>query len=201
MIAWSVTAAMSASLVDRIFVSTDDEEIAAAARAAGADVPCLRPASLATDAAAMADVVIHALDVAGAGCDRFVLLQATSPLRTAADIDGAVSRMTETGAPACVSVTPSAKHPAWMYNIDATGRLEPMLGRQDVPQRRQLLPTVYELNGAVYAACVPWFRQERRFVAPETAAWVMPVERSVDIDSELDLMLCDLLLRRTAETQ
>jgi N-acylneuraminate cytidylyltransferase len=154
------------------------------------------PAALATDEATIDDVIIHALDVAGDGCDRFVLLQATSPLRTAADIDGAVGRMAQAGAPACVSVTATAKHPAWMYGVDGHGRLDPVLRQTDVPARRQLLPQVYALNGAVYVADVQWFRRERRFVTPETVAWVMPAERSVDVDTELDLLLCDLLLCR-----
>lgn len=196
LIAWSVEAALASKTVDRAVVSSDDAEILAVARAHGADVPFVRPAELATDGATMDGVVLHALDAVGESYDVGVLLQATSPMRTAADIDGALAEMDRTGSPSVASVTEPTKSPFWMYRVGDDGRLVSLF--PDVvesPKRRQELPRSYVLNGAVFAFDVAWFRTRRKFTCEETVPYVMPQERSIDVDTALDLALADLLLR------
>jgi len=192
LIAWSIAAARACPAIDDVIVSTDDPAIAAAARAEGARVPFPRPAELATDGARSIDVVHHALRALPALPDLVVLLQPTSPLRRAEDITAALTRCVESGADTCVSVTPSAKSPAWMYQLDAEGRMRPLL---DTPaaSRRQDLPPVYVLNGAVYVARTPWLLAHDGFIAPDGVASVMPPERSIDIDTLLDFRLAELL--------
>lgn len=196
LIAWSVAAARGSRYVDRVVVSSDDQEIIAAAEAAGAEIPFVRPAALATDDSSTLDVALHALDLVegeGVAMDYLVLLQPTSPLRLAADIDGCLEICLRDGAPSCVSVTRPDKSPFWMYTRDTRGRLAPLLPGPDISQR-QNLPIVLALNGAVYVAKTDALRAQRAFVTDQTLAWEMPRERSVDIDDALDLKLAALLL-------
>ena len=185
LLAWSVDAARAARSIDRVVLSSDDDAIMAAARACGCEVPFVRPAALASDTATTIDVVMHALD-ALPGYDLIVLLQPTSPLRTAADIDAACERLASSGAPACVSVSPVDQSPYWMYRLGDNQGLVPVVEAPPGVTRRQDLPAVYALNGAVYVADTAWLRQSRTFITRETVAHVMPAERSIDIDTIAD---------------
>jgi CMP-N-acetylneuraminic acid synthetase len=184
LIAWSIDAALASTCIDHLIVSTDDADIAEIACRHGAHVPFMRPAALASDTASSIDVVLHALDEVP-GFDVVVLLQPTSPLRLASDIDATWSLLSE-GAPAAVSVAPVEQSPYWMYRLTPSHALEAILSLPAGITRRQDLPPVYALNGAVYAADVAWLRQSRSFLSPETVAHVMPIERSIDIDTADD---------------
>lgn len=187
LIAWTIEAAHKSKYVDRVVISSDDAEIIEAACRYGAEAPFVRPARLATDEASSIDVVLDALDRLPA-FEIVVLLQPTSPLRTAEDIDNALNRLQLSGAPCCVSVRPADDHPYWTFQILETGRLarycEPAEG---MPFRRQDLPAAWSLNGAIYAARCDWLQRERCFLGPDTVAQPMPTERSLDIDSQADL--------------
>lgn len=185
LIAWTIDAARASRAIDRLVLSTDDDAIADVARAHGCDVPFMRPAALATDTASSMDVVMHALDVLP-GFDVVVLLQPTSPLRTAADIDDACEAFSTSGAPACVTVSLVEQSPYWMFQLGEGQTLQPILVAPVGVSRRQDLPPIYALNGAVYVADVLRLRQSRAFVGPETVASVMPLERAIDIDTAAD---------------
>lgn len=186
LIAWTLRAALASQHIDRTVVSTDDPEIATVARLHGAEVPFMRSAELADDRAPTIDVVLDALQRLP-GHDWVLLLQPTSPLRTTADIDGAIAQCIRLGAPSCVSVCPAQESPYWMYSTTEGGQLRPLLP-QSAHTRRQDLPPAYSLNGAIYLARTDWLVHERAFVRPSTIAYVMPVERSLDIDTEADLV-------------
>lgn len=194
MVAWSVEAAKRAQRLDRVILSTDDEEIAAAAAKAGGEVPFLRPPELAGDASSIYDVLLHALDNAGQAYDHVVLLQATSPLRRAEDIDGCVDLCLRSGAPAAISVVRAAKPPQWMYLLDDALRLKPAFQDQTAIDRRQEAKDYFLPNGAVYVASTGWLRENRTFVGPETRAYLMPPERSIDIDTRFDLVVARAVL-------
>lgn len=197
MIAWTIDAARRSRFVDSVVLSSDDDAIIQAARDLGCEVPFRRPAELASDTAASIDVVLHALDHLPVH-DLVVLLQPTSPLRDAADIDAAIERCVDGGATSCVSVSPATESPYWMYRLDADQRLLPVLERPVATERRQDLPVVYVLNGAVYVAEVSWLRDSKRFVDATTFAHVMPAERSIDIDTSDDYeRLCRIVDSRT----
>lgn len=196
LVVWSIEAAHQSQLIDYTILSSDDDNIIAAARHAGCDVPFVRPAALATDNATLVDVALHALDAVNDAYDYVVLLQATSPLRRAEDIDGCIRACAAAKAPAAVSVTLAAKHPRWMFMLDAGHRLHPLGSWDDLRRRRQDLPEAYAPNGAVYVAEVEWFRRTRSFYAPETIGFPMPAERSVDIDTALDLEVARALALR-----
>lgn len=196
LIDFTITAARAARCVDRLVLSTDDDEIARVALGCGCEVPFRRPAHLSTDTAASIDVVLHALDQLPP-FDVVVLLQPTSPGRSADDIDAACARLAQSGAPSCVSVCLAEQSPYWMYRLDGSDRLRPLLDESAGAQRRQDLPPVYVLNGAIYAARPNWLRQHRRFVGDGTVAHVMPAARSIDIDSLDDLERFARSLRET----
>lgn len=195
LIAWTIGEAKKSRYVDRLILSSEDEEIIRVAREWSCEVPFVRPAELSRDETPGVDPVLHAMEMLP-GYDYVVLLQPTSPLRKAEDIDGAIRRCAESGAPSCVTVTESPKHPRWMFTLDPAGRLHPVVSSEPGPDRRQDLPKVYELNGAVYVADAGWLGKSRRLVAGDTVGHVMPGERSVDIDDEAHLRYCEYLLSR-----
>lgn len=200
MVAWSVEACQQSRHLDYFLISTDDKEIAATAREAGCPVPFMRPDSLAEDDSSIHDVVIHALDSCDAVYDLVVLLQATSPLRTGADIDRGIETCVDREAPAAVSVTPSGKTPYWHFFLDGDARLRRVI---DAPpsSRRQDLPPTHELNGAVYVARTDWYRREKTFMTKATAGFVMPRERSIDVDTALDLIVVRAIFATQTETK
>ena len=189
MIEWTLDAARASTAVDAILVTSDDDRVLEIAAAMGVEHIVRRPAALATDTASSADVVLHALDqVDGAAYTTACLLQPTSPLRTAADIDGAVALHRECGGERVVSVC-AVDHPlAWCGTVDARSRLH-RIGR-DLPHE------AVRYNGAVYVFGIPGFRADPVFVDGDTHAFVMERERSVDVDTRLDYLLCDLLASR-----
>jgi CMP-N,N'-diacetyllegionaminic acid synthase len=195
LIAWTIEAALASSLHADVVVSTDDAEIAAVAARCGARVPFMRPAALAADDSPGIDAVLHALEQLP-GYDSVLLLQPTSPLRTASDIEACLALARDRRAVSVVSVTECQTHPAWCYSIGQDQRLSSIVAG-DVPARRQDLPPVYALNGALYFAEAAWLVRERRLVCAESRAYVMPAERSVDIDTLLDWRLAELLLQET----
>lgn len=189
----AIQAGQGAQTVDRVVLSSDDPEIIRAALLAGCEVPFVRPPSLANDEARSIDVLRHALETLPERYDLLVLLQPTSPLRLAEDIDGAVMFCLDSGAPACVSVAPAAKTPYWMHSLGDRGLLHPILPAFQMVPRRQDLPEAYALNGAVFVAYCDWLMAHEDFLSPDTVGYVMPKERSVDIDDELDLVLAEAI--------
>lgn len=187
LLAWTIEAARGSAHIDRVVLSSDDDAIIDVARQHGCEAPFKRDASLSGDAAATMDVVLDALDRLP-GFDWIVLLQPTSPLRTAADIDGCIAAMTAVQAPAAVSVRPAEDHPYLVFQTDAQGRMRRFAAPQEgASLRRQDLPPAWALNGAVYVARVDWLRDQRNFLSADTVAYPMPAQRSVDIDTPNDL--------------
>lgn len=195
LITWTINAARASRYIDRLILSSDDEAIMAVARDAGCDVPFVRASELSTDEASSIDVVIDALERTP-GFDIVLLLQPTSPLRSAEDIDACLLEMTHRNAPACVSLRPAEDHPYLTFGMDGGGALtrfaEPSPGQS---LRRQDLPSAWCLNGAVYAAHVPWLCEHRSFIATATLGVPMPSERSIDIDTPADLIALEVILR------
>lgn len=195
LIAWAIAAAQQSAMIDRTVVSSDDAEIIATAQSYGCESPFLRPAALASDTARTIDVAHHLLRTLDQKYDYLVLLQPTSPFVTAGDIDACVRLCAAHGASSCVSVRPAEEHPAWMYEIGANGLLVPFLpgGR---PKRRQELAPAFLLNGAVFVARCDWLLTQNDFLGADTLAYVMPAERSVDIDTEEDFAAAETLIEQ-----
>lgn len=198
LLAHTIAKAQSSALIDRIVVSSEDEQILAAARLANADVPFVRPIALAADDTPSSDVIMHALKELP-HYDYVVVLQVTSPLRRVEDIEQCLQLCQQKNAPACVSVTEAKESPYWMFSINEQHALLPLLSKS-IPTQRQACPCTYVLNGAVYAAYADWFMQKQTFITKETIAYVMPKERSLDIDTEFDFELLDCYLKRHSST-
>lgn len=192
LIVWTIEAAHESEHLDRLILSSDDEEIMAVAEEYGCEVPFERPEELAQDDTSSMDALLHAMDQVP-DYDYVVLLQPTSPLRTSDDVDATIARCHETGAPACVTVTETDKPPQWMYTLGEENRMEPVMDHEEAISRRQDAPATYVLNGAVYVARSDWLRETRDFMTERTRAHVMPEARSADVDAKLDLKWCEFL--------
>ena len=191
LIGWTIEQAAQSRYIDRVIVSSEDEEICQVAKHSGAEVPFVRPMELATDTATGVDVLCHAVENAGADYDYVVLLQPTSPLREPTDIDAAIEYCVEQAVTSVVSLAEATKSPYWMYQMKKGGELTPFL--EDVASNRQELPQSYALNGAVYVLEVATLLASRKILDEQTLGYVMPAERSYDIDTETDFLICEFL--------
>lgn len=185
LIAWTIAEALQSHSIDHLVLSSDDPEIIDIAVQWGCSAPFQRPPELATDTASSMDVVMHALDQLP-GYDYVALLQPTSPLRTAEDIDAAFAQLLSSDARSCVSVCATEESPYWTYGLGPDAKLMKLLELPENVSRRQDLPPTYILNGAIYIAEVEWLQNNRSFVGAETTAYIMPAERSIDIDTAQD---------------
>jgi CMP-N,N'-diacetyllegionaminic acid synthase len=191
LIAWTIDEALKSRYIDQMIVSSEDEEIMQVAHAWGCDIPFVRPHELAGDDTPGTAPVLHALQMLP-GYAYVVLLQPTSPLRIAQDIDDCMERLAEHQANACVSVAETDKSPYWLHTLDDAHHLYPI---QIHTEKQSSASKFYIINGAVYAAKVDWLMDKQSFLSKDTVAFVMPSERSVDVDTEYDFRLCDYYLR------
>lgn len=191
LIAWTIEAARQSRYIDRLILSSDNDEIIRVARQWGCEAPFVRPAELARDDTPGMEPIFHALEQCP-GFDWVVVLQPTSPCRTGQDIDACLELLRDRQASAVVSVAESSSHPAWTYRLEPDASLCPFLAT--TATRRQDLPPAFSLNGAVYVAVIESLSRLRSFIAAGTLAYPMPRERSVDIDDAVDLALAAVLL-------
>ena len=200
LICWTLEAAQESQVIDLLVVSSDDDEVLSHADRLGART-LRRPASLAQDASTTYDVLVHTLEslaLEGLRPARIMLLQPTSPLRDADDIKAAVSRMNETQAKSVVSVCPCEHSPLWANTLGAQGQMDDFLSPALLNQRSQELPSYYRLNGAVYIADTQCFIEQKGFFMSDSMAYIMPMEKSVDIDTIIDFKLCQIILEMRA---
>ena len=194
MIAWSIIEAEKSKYIDRYIISTDDVEIARVAKKYGCDVPFLRPVELATDDANSNDVILHALDILQERYEIVIVLQPTSPLRQAKDIDDALELMDHENAPAVVSVSKSNKPIHWHYTIEKDGSLKPIFPRRQLSTNRQELSQTFLPNGALFIAQTNFFRNNKTFYTKSTFAFILPPERSIDIDTQIDFLMAETIV-------
>lgn len=199
LIAWTIDEAKKSKYIDRLILSSEDEEIIKVAKEYGCEVPFKRPFELAQDHTPGIEPVIHVLNTLGEKYDYVVLLQPTSPLRTVEDIDGCIQYCIKTESCACVSVTEAQQNPYWMYKMD-NNKLKPFVQSGEIINRRQDLPKIYVLNGAVYVAETKFINENRSFLTEETVGYMMSGENSVDIDTEMDFAYCEWFIDRRSRT-
>lgn len=198
LIAWTIEKALAAPSIDAVYVSTEDEEIADLAARYGALVPYRRPAELATSSAAKIPVIRHLvefLESGGEHIDRIVDLDPTSPLRTVEDIENAVALL-DAETDAVITGYPSDKNPYFnMVEQKPDGGYGLVVRSEAVS--RQSAPAVFAMNASIYV----WHRStlEKGLWEGHTILYEMPRERSVDIDSELDFKLVDLLMTEAGQ--
>jgi CMP-N-acetylneuraminic acid synthetase len=193
----AIRLAQSCPRVDKVLVSTDDPAMHAIAQRLGAAMPALRPAHLATDTAKTADVVAHVLQEAKVKDALVLLVQTTSPLRTRADLEGVLDLFEARAAEADAVVTLTRHedpHPDKLQKIE-NGYIRSYLGK-DGGAPRQTLPEVYRFNGAFYLVRSDVVLRQRTLLPERTLAYIMPPERSVNLDGPLDLVLLEALVER-----
>ncbi len=193
LILWTVEAALDSASVDRVVLSTDDEEIAACVSGTSDVEVRERPKHLATDEAGTVDVVLDVVDhYALADDDLIVLLQPTSPLRNAVDIDDAMAEYEKGGCDSVVSVRNGDRKAFWTFYLE-DGMLRPLF---NFPRtHRQTLPPTYLPNGAIYIIGAGDLREQGSFITGRCRPYVMPEGRSVDIDAAKDLVEAQRSLR------
>ena len=196
LLAWTIDAAVCSGEFDEIMVSTDSEAYAETARRYGADVPFLRSPATATDTASSWDMVAEVLENCrerGSTFDTFCLLQPTSPLRNAEDIRNAYALFRDKAEFAVVSVCEAEHSPLWCGHLPENGEFTGFIRQEDVKQR-QAGGKFYRLNGAIYIVDTQRFATDRFLYHEGSYAYIMPQERSVDIDTETDFRLAELLM-------
>lgn len=200
LIAHSVVQAKDSRLFDAVAVSSDDDAILAAGREWGADHVVERPAALATDTSPKVPAIRHCAEAVekatGAMFDAVVDLDATAPLRTIEDIQGAVRLLEESGAANVVSGAPARRSPYFnLVELDDRGRVRLSKSPAGPVARRQDSPACFDLNASIYV----WTREALFFggdsaLGDDTLLYVMPEERSIDIDTETDFCFVEFMM-------
>lgn len=200
LIAYSIEAAREAGVFDEIMVSTDSAEYADIAMTWGASVPFLRSADNASDNASSWDAVKEVLqkyEELGQKFDTFCLLQPTSPLRNSADIRNAFELLQKADT-AVISVCEVDHSPLWCNTLPNDHCLNGFLLKENDKQRQEI-ETYYRLNGAVYFVRIPAFFEDDFLYREGSYAYVMPRERSIDIDTELDFIIAEAIMKAHKE--
>jgi len=197
MIAYTVEAALKSKYLDRVIVSTEDKEIAETSKKYGVEV-IKRPKRLATDKAGLTDVISHVLDILRRENyipKLIILLQPTSPLRNTDDINRATELFLKDKAEFLISVCPAEHPPCWGFMIK-NKYLKPIFEPKYLEMTRQDLPKSYMPNGAIYIFAPEVLSKYKSFHSNKTLPYIMPPERSVDIDNEMDFMLAELIINK-----
>ncbi|MEI6632172.1 MAG: acylneuraminate cytidylyltransferase family protein [bacterium] len=196
LIYYTIKEASKSKLLRRVIISTEDDEVAEVSKAYGAAV-IKRPFELAQDDTPSLPVLQHVIkhleETESFYPIIIVILQPTSPLRTVTDIDGSILKFLETGCDSVVTVC-EAEHPInWIYTLKRD-KLMPAIKGLKSATRRQDIYNMYRLNGAVYITRRDIIMKEGRILGKDCRAYIMPPERSVDIDTLLDFKLAELLI-------
>lgn len=186
-------------LFHRIIVSTDDEEIASVARQCGAEVPFLRPANLARDESPVIPMLQHAVNFVeqqdGITMDWICLLQPTEPFRTSTDLEQCLELGVAGGCDSVISVVRVfATHPILMKRIEGDRLLPFCLEEREGTRRQEYDPPAYMRNGSIYLTRRDVLMRQNSIWGQTIRPYVMPLERSVSIDTELDLKLAEIMM-------
>ncbi len=192
MISWSIDAGLTSKYIDKVVVSSDDDEILDIAKKFKAET-VKRPGELASDIATSNDVVKHALENIEEH-DYIVLLQPTSPLRNYKHIDEAIKLLEKKSADAIISVCKTDHSPLWSNTLQEDGAMGSFIKDDVIDKRSQDLKDYYRLNGAIYICKRDNFLKEETFFLKENIyAYIMDKESSIDIDEEIDLTIANVL--------
>ena len=202
LIVWSIDVAKNISEICDILVSTDDPAIAEVCIDAGAYVPWIRPAELATDTASSVDVALHALDWYEAekgSVDGLLLLQPTSPFRTQSTMQRGIDLFGKHDHQQVLGVSPTHSHPMWMLKMEGD-YLVPFMPVHGLEIRSQELPPVYVVNGSFYLTTPAELRTRRSYVGSKTVPLLIESpQEAVDIDTEWDFKMAKLIVASNGE--
>jgi len=200
MIAYSIEAGLKSKYIDKVVVTSDDNEILNISEKYGADI-ISRPNYLASDTATSFDAIKHTLENIEK-YDYIILLQPTSPLRTSKQINEAIELLDKKGADAIVSVSEMEHSPLWSNILDDSLNMESFLKDEVLNKRSQDLDTYYRLNGAIYICKISKFLKENTFFIKNSIfAYKMDRNSSIDIDEKIDFDLVECMLQNFNTTK
>jgi len=195
LIAWSIEAGLKSKYIDKVVVSSDDEEILIISKQYGADI-IKRPDELANDTASTFDTLKHTIEKLS-NYDYIILLQATSPLRNESHIDEAIELLIYKSADAIVSVCEMDHSPLWSNTLDESLSMNRFLRDEVLNKRSQDLEIYYRLNGAIYISEKNKFLEEKSFMLKEKIfAYKMNKKNSIDIDEKIDFQIAEMLINK-----
>ena len=198
LIAWSIEVAKASKYIDRVVVSTDDEEIKQVSEQYGAEVPFLRPEHLSNDHASSFDVIKHAISFLQLNQpnELIVLLQPTSPLRLVSEIDTALEFFVQKNAKGVVSISETEHSPMWSNTLPEDGCMSDFIRPEVQGKRSQDLPTFFRLNGSIYIyETLSLLEQSKIFFNENVYGFQTSLETAVDIDTGLDFLVAETILK------
>lgn len=200
LLGWAIEMARNCPSIDRVIVSTEDEEIAACAKVFGAEVPFVRPSDLARDESAELLVWQHAIRTLGSLDDKIpevlVSIPTTSPLRAVEDVEGCIENLIQNHADLCITVRHAQRNPYFNMVKLIDGWVNLAISSPTPSFRRQDAPPVFDITTVAYAARCEYVLCTHRLLGGKVRATLVPDERAVDIDTELDLAFAEFLLKR-----
>lgn len=203
LIAWSIETAKASKYIDRVVVSTDDEEIKQVSEQYGAEVPFLRPEHLSNDHASSFDVIKHTIEQLGIEYQNhlIVLLQPTSPLRLVSEIDTALEFFVQKNAKGVVSISETEHSPMWSNTLPEDVCMSDFIRPEVQGKRSQDLPKFYRLNGSIYIYETKKLLEKKSIFYDETVfAYETSQNTSIDIDTELDFFIAETLMIHMVHT-
>lgn len=203
LLAWSIDAARACREVGRVLVSTDDAEIAEVARQYGAEVPYLRPPELATDDSPewfSWQHAVHAVQAQSGPFDVFISVPTTSPLRRPDDISAAIAMLRAEPCDAVISITPAERNPYFnMVRQASDGFVDIAVRTDGGVVNRQSAPPLFDITTVVYAVWPQHILSAKGLMDGRVKGLVVPKERAVDIDDEIDFRFAEFLLRQSSD--
>lgn len=201
LIAWSIEVAKASKYIDRVVVSTDDEEIKQVSEQYGAEVPFLRPEHLSNDHASSFDVIKHAISFLQLNQpnELIVLLQPTSPLRLVSELNTALELFITKNAKGIVSISETEHSPMWSNTLPEDGCMSDFIRPEVQGKRSQDLPTFFRLNGSIYIyETLSLLEQSKIFFNENVYGFQTSLETAVDIDTGLDFSIAETIMKNRA---
>lgn len=202
---YTINSAKKSKFVNKIIVSTDDDSIANISKSFGAEIPFMRPKELARDDSLAIDNYIYTIDRLNTEFNycivKFIVLQPTSPLRISLDIDSAIKIFKEKKADSVISVSEAIHPPLWSKKIDKNGILRNYFDIKIGNKNRQDIGKAYMPNGAIFVFKFSLLKEKCSYYSDKTYPYIMPLERSIDIDSKLDFEFAEYLMKRNAKNK
>ena len=201
LIAWTIESALKSKYLDRIILSTDNQEIADVSSKFGCEVPFIRPDNLAEDNSSSFDVIAHAIQYfndINQSFDYIILLEPTSPLRETSDIDHAIQILHKNRkiADSIVGVSKvESTHPVFDVKINKNGLIQSYLDESFTIYRRQDLEELYFFEGTIYVSDTKALLREQKFYHARTLPYIVPKWKSIEIDEEIDMIIAEAILK------